>query len=214
MSIRILTVAAAVAMIAVPASAPAAAQTIGGSRGQAAPAAPEAQPLGGPLVPGVCLLSREAVFANAAAGRAASARLQEITQQAQAEIDAVRQPLEAEAQAFEAQAASLSEAQRAERQQALMQRLQALQAQAAHNGQEVEATRAAAMTQIANAAQPAIAEVYASKSCGLLFDRTSALGGNFGNDLTAGVVAALDARLPSITVERVRLPQQPAGGGQ
>ena len=210
MSIRILTVAAAVAMIAAPASA----QTIGGARGQAAPAAPEAQPLGGPLIPGVCLLSREAVFANAAAGRAASARLQEITQQAQAEIDAVRQPLEAEAQAFEAQAASLSEAQRVERQQALMQRLQALQAQAAHNAREVEATRMAAMNRIADAAQPAIAEVYASKNCGLLFDRGSALGGNLGNDLTGGVVAALHARLPSITVERERLPQQPAGGGQ
>lgn len=207
MLIRTLTVAAVLAA----AAAPAAAQTIGGAPGQRQ--TPEAQPLGGPLVPGVCLLSREAVFANAAAGRAASARLQEITQQAQAEIDAVRQSLEAEAQAFEAQAASLSEAQRNAQQQALMQRLQALQAQAAHSGQEVEATRAAAMTQIANAAQPVIAEVYASKSCGLLFDRGSALGGNFGNDLTAGVVAALDARLPSITVERVRLPQQ-AGGAQ
>lgn len=207
MTIRILAVAALTAALA----APAAAQNIGGS-GQAA--APQAQPLGGPLVPGVCLLSREAVFANAAAGRAASTRLQQITQQAQAEIDALRQSLEAEAQTFEAQAGSLSEAERNAQQQALMQRLQALQAQAAHSGQEVEATRAAAMTQIANAAQPVIAEVYASKGCGLLFDRASALGGNFGNDLTAGVVAALDARLPGVTVERVRLPQQPAGGAQ
>ncbi|MFC7379184.1 OmpH family outer membrane protein [Brevundimonas sp. GCM10030266] len=214
MSIRMLTLAAVVATLAPVAATPAMAQTIGGARGQAAPAAPEAQPLGGPLVPGVCLLSREAVFANAAAGRAASARLQEITLAAQAEIDAVRQPLEAEAQAFETQAASLPEAQRNERQQALLQRVQALQAQAAHNAREVEATRMAAMSRIADAAQPVIAEVYASKNCGLLFDRGSALGGNFGNDLTAGVVAALDARLPTLTFERERLPLQPAGTAQ
>lgn len=118
---------------------------------------------------------------------------------------------QAEINAFEAQAAALSDAQRSAQQQALMQRVQALQAQTAHSSREVDATRAAAMTQIADAAQPVIAEVYASKACGLLFDRSSALGGNFGNDLTAGVVAALDARLPTVTVERVRLPQEQAG---
>ncbi|NWP19899.1 OmpH family outer membrane protein, partial [Escherichia coli] len=42
---------------------------------------------------------------------------------------------------------------------------------------------------------------------GLLFDRASALGGNFGNDLTAEVVAGLDARLPAIAFDRERLPQ-------
>lgn len=205
---------ATVAALSVAFAVPAAAQTIGGARGQAAPAAPQSQPLGGPLIPGVCLLSREAVFANAAAGRAASARLQEITVAAQAELDAVRTPLEAEAQAFETQAASLPEAQRNERQQALLQRIEALQQQAAHNGREIEATRAAALGRIANEAQPVIAQVYASKNCGLLFDRASALGGNFGNDLTADVVAGLDARLPSITFDRERLPQQAAGGAQ
>lgn len=133
---------------------------------------------------------------------------------AQAELDAVRAPLEAEAQAFETQAASLPEAQRNERQQALLQRIEALQQQAAHNGREIEATRAAALGRIANEAQPVIAQVYASKNCGLLFDRASALGGNFGNDLTADVVAGLDARLPSITFDRERLPQQAAGGAQ
>lgn len=54
---------------------------------------------------------------------------------------------------------------RAER-NTLMQRVQALQAQTAHSAREIEATRAAAMTQIADAAQPVIAEVYASKPVG------------------------------------------------
>lgn len=206
MNIRTLTLAVLVAAMAVPAAA----QTIGGS-GRSQPSQPQAQPqsqpLGGPLIPGVCLLSREAVFANAAVGRAASTRLQELTQAAQTEIDGQRAPIETDAQAFEREAAGLSQAQRDERRQALTQRLQVLQQQVTHNSLEIEATRAKVLEQIANAAQPVIAQIYASKNCGLLFDRASALGGNFGNDLTAEVVAGLDARLPAIAFDRERLPQ-------
>lgn len=166
-----------------------------------------AQPLGGPVIPGVCLLSREAVFANAAAGKAASARLQELAAAAQTEIEAERQPLEAELRALESQPDNAARRQRAE---ALAGQWQTLQQKAAHAGQEVEATRVKAMERIANEAQPAIAQVYATKSCGLLLDRNSALGGNFANDLTAEVVQALDSRLSTITFERERLPQAAA----
>jgi hypothetical protein len=41
--------------------------------------------LGGPLVQGVCLISREAIYTNAAVGKAASARLKTLSDQAEAE---------------------------------------------------------------------------------------------------------------------------------
>ena len=173
----------------------------------AAQQAPAAQPLGGPVIPGVCLLSREAVFANAAAGKAASARLQELAAAAQNEIETERQPLEAELRALENQPDNAARRQRAE---TLAGQWQTLQQKAAHASQEVEATRIKAMERIANEAQPAIAQVYAAKACGLLLDRNSALGGNFANDLTAEVVQALDGRLSTITFERERLPQAAA----
>lgn len=181
-----------------------AAMTLAAVAGAALPAAAQqAQPLGGPVIPGVCLLSREAVFANAAAGKAASARLQELAAAAQTEIETERQPLEAQLRALEGQPDNAARRQRAE---TLAGQWQALQQKAAHASQEVEATRVKAMERIANEAQPAIAQVYAAKSCGLLLDRNSALGGNFANDLTAEVVQALDARLSTITFERERLP--------
>lgn len=181
-----------------------AAMTLAAVAGAALPAAAQqAQPLGGPVIPGVCLLSREAVFANAAAGKAASARLQELAAVAQTEIETERQPLEAQLRALEGQPDNAARRQRAE---TLAGQWQALQQKAAHASQEVEATRVKAMERIANEAQPAIAQVYAAKSCGLLLDRNSALGGNFANDLTADVVQALDARLSTITFERERLP--------
>jgi len=184
-----------------------AALTLVAVAGAALPAAAQqAQSLGGPVIPGVCLLSREAVFANAAAGKAANARLQALAAAAQAEIETERQPLEAQLRALEGQADNAARRQRAEE---LAAQWQALQQKAAHASQEVEATRIKAMERIANEAQPMIAQVYAAKACGLLLDRNTALGGNFANDLTADVVQALDARLSSITFERERLPQAP-----
>lgn len=202
------------ASLIVAAASAAQAQTIGGAQA-AQPAQPQSQPLGGPVIAGVCLLSREAIFANAAVGRAASARLQELTQAAQAEIDQQRTPLETEARALEGQPEN---AQTQQRRQQLAQRWQTLQQTAAHNSREIEATRANAMNRIATEAQPVIAQVYGQKNCGLLFDRNTALGGNFANDLTADVVRGLDARIQTITFERERLPQQQpaqvAPGGQ
>lgn len=167
---------------------------------QTAPAAP----LGGPLVPGVCLLSREAVFANAAIGRAATAQLTDLSAAAQAEIAAERAPLEAEAGALQGLPETPENRARA---QAFAQRWQALQQKAEHVAREIEATRQTVLGRISTEAQPVIAEVYAGKHCGLLFDRNSALGGNFANDLTAGVVEGLDRRISTITVQREHLPQ-------
>ncbi len=170
-------------------------------------AAPAAQPLGGPVVPGVCLLSREAVFANAAAGKAASARLTELARTAQAEVDAERAPIEAELRVLEGQPDGPARRQKAE---ALNARWQPLQQKAAVISREIEATRAKAMERIANEAQPIVAQAYAARKCGLLLDRASALGGNFANDLTAEVVKGLDQRMSTITFDRERLAQPAA----
>lgn len=173
------------------------------------------QGLGGPVIPGICLLSREAIYANAAIGKAAAARLQQLAGEVQAEIEAERKPVEAELKAFRAEAAKLSAEQRAARDQALAARLQPIQAKAQLRSQEIEATRAKAMQRIADEAQPVIAAVYQQKKCGLLFDRNSALGGNFANDLTADVVRTLDAKISTISFDRETLsaaatPRSPA----
>ena len=168
---------------------------------QAAPA----PALGGPAIPGVCLLSREAVFANAAVGKAASARIAELTRAAQAEVDQQRAPLEAEAKALAA--LGQDDAKAKARRDALATRWQALQRQAAHGSREIEATRAKALARVADEAQPVIAKVYTAHKCGLLFDRGAALGGNFSNDLTADVVTALDAKITTISFGREKLPQ-------
>ena len=175
-----------------------------------------AQPgLGGDPIVGLCLLSREAIFANAKVGIAASARLKQISDQAQAEVDAERKPIDAEVQSFQAEAAKLSADQRRTRELALEARLRAVQTKAQQRSREIDATRVKAMERISLEAQPVIAEVYKSKRCGLLVDRNSALGGNMSNDLTAGVVKGLDTRIATISFEREQLAAQaPAAPGR
>jgi Skp family chaperone for outer membrane proteins len=169
-----------------------------------APAPASGPPLGGPQIAGVCLLSQAAVFANTKAGLAASARLQVLTNEAQAEVAADRTPIEAEAKAVDALPAG---ADKTARTQALSVRLQALQTKANLRSREIEATRLKAQTRIAGEEQSVIAQAYKARKCGLLFDRNSVLGGNMGGDLTPDVVKGLDARMTTITFDREILPK-------
>jgi len=173
-----------------------------------APPAAAAAGLGGPLIPGICLLTREAVFANAAVGKAATARLRQLAEQAQAEIDAERRPLDTDVGTYRAEAPKLPADQRAAREKALGARLSAIEAKAQQRGREIEATRVKALQRVASETQPVIDQVYRQRACGLLLDRGIVLGGNTGNDLTAAVVQGLDARITTITFNREVLPAQ------
>lgn len=177
---------------------------------QTAPAPANTQGLGGNPIPGLCLLSREAIFANAAVGKAASARLKQLTDEAQAEVNAERQPIEADIRSFQTDAPKLAADARATRERALAARLQPVQDKAQLRSREIEATRAKALERISTEAQPVIQQVYRQHNCGLLVDRNSVLGGNMSNDLTADVVKALDAKISTITFNRETLPAQPA----
>ena len=182
------------------AATPLAAQAQAPASAPAAP--PTASALGGPLIPGVCLLSREAVLANAKVGVYASQRIRQLTEEAQAEVNADRRPIEADLAALRAQAAKLAPEQRAAQEKALAARFAPIQTKAEQRTREIEKTRAKAIDTIGQQLQPVIAAVYTQKGCGLLLDRNTVLGGNMGNDLTAAVVAGLDARLTSITIQR------------
>ncbi|WP_225563023.1 OmpH family outer membrane protein [Rhodanobacter sp. DHG33] len=154
--------------------------------------------MGGNPVPGVCMLSREAVFAQSKVGQAASERLKTLAQQQQ-------QPLNTDIQAFQQKAASLTEAQRQQQGQALQQRMQSFKAQ-------VEATQGKVMEQIGQQAQPLVNSAYTSHHCGLLLNRDAVLGGNTANDLTPDVVSGLDSRITSLNFNLEPAPTGAAAG--
>jgi Skp family chaperone for outer membrane proteins len=165
--------------------------------------------LGG-VVPGVCMLSQQGVLTNAQVGKAATARLQVLAQQAQAEVSADKSALDADIRAFQAGRAAMKPADATAKQNALAARERALQQKAAVRNREIEITREKALARIATEAQPLIAQVYKARGCGMLMDRTSVLGGNSANDITIGVIAALDAKMTTITFDRETLAQPAA----
>lgn len=169
-----------------------------------------AQPLGGPAIPGVCLLSQQAVLANAKVGLAATARLKQIADAADVELKSARDPIDADAKALQTQQATLKAADLQTRREALQAKVQGLEQTAEQRRQEIELTRQKALGQISGEAQPVIAQVYKAKGCGLLLDRNSVLGGNMTGDLTGDVVKALDAKISTITFDRAALPVRSA----
>jgi len=173
--------------------------------------APAANALEGNPVPGVCMLSREAVFAQSKVGQAASERLKQLAQQQQSLLETQRKPLDAEVQAFQQKAASLSEAQRQQQGQALQQRMQSFQAQVNQLDERIQLTRSKVMQQIGEQAQPVVASSYSSHRCGLLLNRDAVLGGNTTNDLTGDVVRGLDSK---ITTLNFTLEPLPSGTGR
>jgi Skp family chaperone for outer membrane proteins len=165
-------------------------------------AAPGAAPLGGTAIPGLCLLSRQAVFANAKVGVAATQRLQQLAQVAKTEIETQRAAIAADEKTLQGERGKLTAADLQQREQALADRVAALQQLAERRNREIEATREKALGRIAVEMQPAVAQAYKARGCGLLIDRNAVFGGNMINDLTAAAIQGLDGRITTISFDR------------
>lgn len=178
------------------------AQTPPAKKPAATAAAPSGPTLGGPAVPGVCLLSQEQLVATSKVGQAAVARLRQLAGLAQQEINADRSGIESDDKALQSQIANLKPADVESRRQLLQSRVQQLQEKAQLRDREVQATQQKAFARVMAEARPALAQVYRAHRCGLLLNRNSVLDGNMSGDLTVEVVKGLDAKVTTITFDR------------
>jgi Skp family chaperone for outer membrane proteins len=180
--------------------------TAGAASAQTAPAATPR--LGGPLIPGLCILGRDALFANSKVGVAANARLKVLTDQVQAELDRERVAIETDAKVLDAQAATLKPDDLKTRRSTLAARMTALQRKAAQRSSELEATRVKATERLGAEAEPVVAQVYKTRNCGALISREAMMGANPDMDITLAAIQALDARITTISFEREVAPAQ------
>lgn len=157
-------------------------------------------------VPGVCLLSREAVYANAKVGQAATARLGQLGEQVRGQLASERKLLDADIQSFQQKQSSMSDAQRKQQGSVLQDRVQMFQAQADAVNQRIQLTREKAIQRIGQEAQPIVASSYTTHHCGLLLNRDAVLAGNMTNDLTAEVIQGLDRKITTISFDLEPLP--------
>lgn len=175
---------------------------------------PETEPgermvLGGPAIPGLCILDHKAVFNTSKIGVSANTQYKALRDAAQSGVSAKERVLVAEAKALTSQKSALPDAQYQSRRQDLAKRMQALRQEAEQDSQELESTRKDAVTRIAKAAQPVIASVYRKNGCGVLLSREGVLEGNPAMDITEAVIAGLDARMTTIQLNRKQAPAKP-----
>ena len=200
-------------------AAAAALSAAGGAFAQAAqPAAPAqttapAVTHGAPPA-GVCVLTPQALIANSAVGKQVQTRLQQLGQQAQAEVSGEQTQIQNEAKTLESQRATLDQTTFNQRFALLQVREDALQRKVALRREELAATQQKQFGRVLQEAQPSIRSAYQAKGCSILLNSEAvAFGlGNPGMDITGQVVTGLNSRITTLTFERERLDTAPAAG--
>ena len=184
--------------------------TASGAFAQAAP--PAAPPVThGPALAGVCIFSSQAAVSKSAVGKSVDARLKIIISQVNAELTGERTTLDNDAKALDAKKATLDQSTLEQQAAALQVRANAWQRKGQLRQKEVEATEQKQLGRVYQELDPAIRQAYQAKACSLLIDRESVLLGNPSMDITDAVVAAVDARIKTLTFDRERLDQAAPG---
>lgn len=188
--------AGAVALAAMALTSASSAQTAG---------APAGQPLGGPVIPGVCIFSNQQLITQSTVGRAVIARMRVLQQAVQTELQPEQTTIQTEARAVQALPAGAA---RTQRETALATRIQTFQARAQQRNRELQATEQKALNRIATEADPVVRQVYTQQRCGLLIDRNAIFGGNQQMDVTQAAINGLNTKIQTFTFERERLDAQ------
>lgn len=185
------------ALASVAIAAPAVAQT-------QAPANP------GPVIPGICAYSSSSLLARSTAGQAVRTRIQQLEQEIQGELAPYQQQIQTEDQAITSAGASLDQATRTQRIQALQQRAQEYQQLAQTRSTELRYTLSQQLQAIETAAGPIATAVYQERGCGVLLNADQGI--NYINpamDITDAVMERLNAQLPTLSFNRMPVPAQP-----
>jgi outer membrane protein len=174
----------------------------------AAAAAPRPAVPQGPPITGLCVYSNDYTIGASAVGKFVTQRLQQLEQQAQAELTADQSSLQTDAKAYEAARGSLSADQAQQRELTLQQRDTALQRKAEVRQRELQATMQKALGRVVSEANPLVAQVYAQHNCSILLDGQVVMGSNPAMNITPDVVRLLDAKITQFPFDRERLDQQ------
>jgi outer membrane protein len=161
-------------------------------------------------VPGVCVLSREALLTKSTVGGYVNDRMKQLGAVVQAEVTGEQTSLENDAKALDGQKASLQADAYQQRAQGLQQRYAQLQQKVALRQRELEATQQKAFSRVLQTAGPMVGQVVGQRSCGILLDANAVIVGNPNLDITEAVITLLNGSLTQFAFDREHLDQQGA----
>ena len=169
---------------------------------QQAPANP------GPVIPGVCVYYNARLLAQSSAGQAVEARMQQLAQEVQGELQPYATQIQTEAQQLQTSGSSLPADQLQQRRQALQQRAQEAQQLESTRENELRYTLGMQRQAITEAVSPILTALYQEKGCGLLLDRESVFMMNPAMDVTDLAIQRLNTALPTLSFNRLTVPAQ------
>jgi Skp family chaperone for outer membrane proteins len=177
---------------------------------QAQGAAPASAPPTGPAIPGMCVLSQEAVVFTSTVGKYVATRLQQLNSAAQAEITSDTTTLQADEKAFEAARAGLSQEQLQQRAAALAGRERDLERTVSVRREEMNQTAQKAQARILQEASPIFQQAVRSHNCSIVLSGTGVLVAETSMDITPTVIAGVNAKITQFEFEREHLDQAAA----
>lgn len=164
----------------------------------------------------IAVMNEERVLRESAVGQHIQARVVEIRDEIDAELAAISGPIQTETQAINTETANMTE-EGVRNRPDLVARIQTVNEQVAEfeqtrrlRQQELVATERQAMRPVFEALQEVLEEVVAERGIDILVDRSQLVFATADVDITPAVIAALDSRLPTVPVNRARLPQAAA----
>jgi outer membrane protein len=170
-----------------------------------------AQPIAtGPAIPGVCILSKDGLLGGSTVGKFVGTRLNQLAQQADAEVGGMQTSLQNDAKALEAQRASLTTDQLQQRAAALENRQREIERLVAVRRQEMSATQQKAINRVLTEADPLVRSAFQQHNCSLLLDGQAIIFAAASMDLTPGVIQGLNAKITQFQFEREHLDQAAA----
>lgn len=163
------------------------------------------------------VINEERILRESAVGVHIATRLQTISEEMDGELRALRAPIDAEAERLNAETEGLTQ-EAVQQRPDLMQRIQTVSQQAQQfeatrqrYANELVATERAAMRPVLEALQAVLQEVVTARGADIVMDRSSLVFAGPSVDASQDVIDGLNARLPTVPVNRVRLPED---GGQ
>ena len=174
---------------------------------QAQAATPASPPPTGPAIPGMCVLSQEAVVYTSTVGKYVATRLKQLDATAQAELTSNATTLQNDEKAFETARAGLSQEQLQQRGAALQGRERDLERTAQVRREEMSQTAQKAQARILQEASPIFQQAVRSHNCSIVLSGTGVLVAETAMDITPTVIAGLNAKITQFEFDREHLDQ-------
>lgn len=168
----------------------------------------------------ILVFNEARVLRDSAAGQIIATRLEAIQGEMDAELRALAEPVQAEVERLNAETANITQAEIQQRPD-LMQRIQTVQQQGQQVevlrrrlGQELSASERQALRPVLELLPTILEEIVAERGAHIIVDRANLVYAAESVDISATVIERLNQRLPTVAVNRVRLPQGGEGQAQ